>query len=197
MEMVTQGSFARPLRRSPRRRGSDGLVDQASFLFEGIEIPESLKQFAREIEFGRYDPAIPSIAAIARNGRLKQFRPAAQAMFEKLKPLAETFLKRAKRLGEEGRKFAAYREYGKISAWSKTTDFEKTAAKEIETLKLDRGVRKELAAQTVFEQAVIMLATDRRRSAQLALTLLRRIQKDYPGTETAKKAQALERSISE
>lgn len=175
--------------------GVDRLLPQAKFLFDGIEIPAKLKPLADEIEFGTYTPHIATVASLAQKGP-KSIKAAAAAMFEKLKPMAESGIERAKAFEGEGRKFAAYREYERVAAWFKKTDYEKTASKAISALKRDKDVKKELSAQKLLARARAMLGTGKKRDAQQGVAICRMIEKKYAGTETAKEAEALRRSAT-
>jgi hypothetical protein len=163
-----------------------GYLPSAKLLFEGLTIPDRLKPVARDIELGLFDPAIADLAAAAQKPSKDQ--EAAQAMYEKLKPLAESGLERAKALEAEGKKYPAYIEYSKVASWFKKTDFEKTAQPALAALKKDKEVQDELAAKQMLEQAKALLASSKKGDKENAPGILAALQKKYPNTEAAKEA---------
>jgi hypothetical protein len=161
-------------------------VDQqlatAKWTFDGLTIPAKLKPLAAELELGIYD-AIPMIAGAKDE--------AAQAMFAKLKPLAEKGLEAAKALETEGRKGSAYFEYAKVAAWFKKTDYEKTATAAMAALKKEKPVQDEIAARQLLEQAKALMATGKKPDAATAQAVLAALKKKYPETDAAKAAEKL------
>jgi peroxiredoxin len=165
-------------------------VADAKPLFAGLTIPEKLKSIAHDIELGLYDPAIGDLAALALKAP-KDLQEAAQAMYEKVKPMAESFLERAKAFESDGKKYAAYLEYGKVVAWFKKTDYEKTAAAAMATLKKDKDVQDDIAARQMLDQAKSLLASSKKGDKESAPAVLTALQKKYPNTEAAKEAAKL------
>jgi hypothetical protein len=163
-----------------------GYLGDAKPLFAGLSMPDSLKAIARDIELGLYDPAISDLAARAQKASKEQ--EAAQAMYEKVKPLAESGLERAKSFESEGKKYAAFLEYSKVAAWFKKTDYEKTASGAISALKKDKEVQDEVAARQMLDQAKTLLASSKKADKDSAPALLAALQKKYPNTEAAKEA---------
>jgi hypothetical protein len=166
--------------------GIKAAVDQelanAKFTFDGLTIPAKLKPLAADLELGIYD-AIPTLAASKDE--------AAQAMYAKLKPVAEKGLEAAKALDTEGRKGAAYFEYTKIAAWFKKTDYEKTATSAMAVLKKEKPVQDEIAARQMLEQAKALMATGKKPDAATAQAMIAALKKKYPETEAAKAADKL------
>jgi hypothetical protein len=158
--------------------------------FDGITIPEKLKALARDLELGQYDPGVAELAALAAKAP-KDVQEAAQAMYEKLKPLAEGGLERAKALEGEGKKYAAYAEYAKVASWFKKTDYEKTATAAMAPLKKEKEVQDELAAKQMLDQAKTLLASSKKGDKDSAPAVLAALQKKYPNTEAAKEAAKL------
>jgi thiol-disulfide isomerase/thioredoxin len=168
----------------------NSFVPQAKPLFAGITIPEKLKALARDIEFGLYEPAISDLAALAQKGP-KDTLEAATAMYDRVKPLAESGLEKAKALETDGKKYLAYLEYGKVVAWFKKTDYEKTAAPALAALAKDKDVKDELAAKQMLDQAKALLVSTKKGDKESAGPILAVIQKKYPTTEAAKEAAKL------
>ena len=159
-------------------------------IFAGITIPEKLKAIARDIEFGQFDPAIADLSALAQKAP-KDLQEAAQAMYEKVKPMAESGLERAKAFETDGKKYAAYVEYARVAAWFKKTEYEKTATAAVATLKKDKEVQDELAARQMLDQAKALLASSKKSDKESAPGVLAALQKKYPNTEAAKEAAKL------
>jgi hypothetical protein len=166
------------------------LLPQAKMVFEGITVPEKLKAIARDLELGQYDPGLAQLAGLATKGG-KDVQEAAQAMYDKLKPLAEQGLERAKGLEGEGKKYAAYVEYAKVASWFKGTEYEKTATAAMATLKKEKDVQEEIAAKAMLDQAKTLLASSKRADKDSAPALLAALQKKYPNSEAAKEASKL------
>ena len=164
-------------------------VADAKPLFAGITIPEKLRAMARDIEFGQYD-AIGDLAALATKAP-KDLQEAATAMYDKVKPMAEAGLERAKAAETDGRKYAAYVEYGKIAAWFKKTEYEKTATAALASLSKDKDVKDEIAARQMLDQAKGLLASSKKSDKESAPSILAALQKKYPNTEAAKEAAKL------
>ena len=157
--------------------------------FDGITIPEKLKSLARDLELGQYEPGVAELAAIAQKPSKEQ--EAAQAMYEKFKPMAEGGLERAKAFEGEGKKYAAYVEYARVAAWFKKTEYEKTATPALAALKKDKEVQDELAAKQMLDQAKSLLSSGKKGDKESAPALLAALQKKYPNSEAAKEAAKL------
>jgi thiol-disulfide isomerase/thioredoxin len=162
----------------------------AKLTFDGITVPEKLKSIARDIEWGLFDPAISEIATLLAKGP-KDLQESAQAMYDKLKPMAEAGLERAKSLEGEGKKYPAYTEYAKVASWFKKTDYEKTATAAMLVLKKDKEVQEELAAKQLLDQAKALLSSPKKADREGAPGILAALQKKYPNTEAAKEAANL------
>lgn len=167
----------------------NGYLGDAKPFFAGMTIPDRLKPMARDIEMGLYDPAISDLAAIA--GKPSKEQADAQGMYDKLKPMAESGLERAKALETEGKKYAAYLEYSKVAAWFKKTEFEKIATGALAILKKDKEVQDEIAAHAMLEQARTLLASSKKGDRESAPAVLAALQKKYPNSEAAKEAAKL------
>lgn len=168
------------------------MLPRAKMTFDGVSVPEKLKPLAKDIELGFYEPAVGDLAAASAKGS-KDVQEAAKAMYEKLKPLAEDGLERAKAAQAEGKPWAAYREYERVAAWFKKTDYEKTATTALAELKKDKAVKDELAARQLLDQARGMLASGKKPEAAQAQGLLQAVIKKFPETEAAKEAGKLAR----
>ena len=164
----------------------NGYLANAKLRFEGLTISERLKPIARDIEMGLFDPAIGDLAMVAQKPSKDQ--EAAQAMYDKMKPLAESGLERAKALEGEGKKYGAYVEYAKVAAWFKKTEYEKTASAAMATLKKDKDVQDEIAAKQMLDQAKTLLSSSKKAERESAPGILAVLQKKYPNTEAAKEA---------
>ncbi|HEX7896958.1 MAG TPA: hypothetical protein VF950_04315 [Planctomycetota bacterium] len=160
----------------------DQQLANAKFTFDGLTIPAKLKPLAAELELGIYDPGVATLAGSKD--------AAAQAMYEKLKPIAEKGLEAAKAM-ESDRKGAAYFEYAKIAAWFKKTDYEKTATAAMAALKKEKPVQDEIAARQMLEQAKALMATGKKADAATAQAVLAALKKKYPETDAAKMAEKL------
>lgn len=167
----------------------DRLLPSAKMLFDGIEVPAQLKPIARDMEIGCFEGA-SSLASLAA-GTNKALKEPAAAMYEKVKPVAEGALERAKALQAEGKNFLAYREYEKVAVAFKKTDYEKPAAAAMAELKKAKDVKDELAAQQLLDQAKKLLATGKKADQAGALQIIAALEKKYPGSETAKEAAKL------
>jgi len=165
-------------------------LPEAKMFFDGITIPEKLKPLARDLELGQYEPGIAELAALAAKSP-KDVQEAAQAMYEKFKPMAESGLERAKAFEGEGKKYAAYAEYAKVAAWFKKTEYEKTATAALAILKKDKEVQEEVAAKQMLDQAKSLLSSSKKGDKESAPALLAVLQKKYPNTEAAKEAAKL------
>jgi hypothetical protein len=183
------------LHRSPA--DDKGMADEvnkylpdAKMFFDGITIPEKLKALARDLELGQYEPGIAELASLAAKSS-KDVQEAAQAMYEKFKPMAESGLERGKSFEGEGKKYAAYVEYAKVAAWFKKTDYEKTATAALATLKKEKEVQEEVAAKQMLDQAKSLLSSSKKSDKESAPALLAALQKKYPNTEAAKEAAKL------
>jgi hypothetical protein len=165
-------------------------LGEAKPLFEGLTIPEKLKSMARDIEFGLYEPAISDLAGLAQKGP-KDILEAAQAMYDKVKPMAESMLEHAKASEAEGKKYAAYVEYAKVAAWFRKTDYEKTASAAVTLLKKEKDVQEEIAARQMLDQAKSLLASSKKGDRDSAPGILAALQKKYPNTLAAKEAATL------
>lgn len=163
-------------------------LPDAKMVFDGIKIPDKLKTLARDLELGQFDPAIGELAAVAQKSPKDE---SIQAMYEKVKPIAESGLERAKALEGEGRKYAAYVEYAKVAAWFKKTDYEKTATAALTPLKKDKEVQDEIAARQMLDQAKALLSSSKKADKESAPAVLAALQKKYPNTEAAKEAAKL------
>ena len=173
--------------------GAEGLVQKflpsAKMLFDGVEIPERLKPLARDLELGIYEPGVAEIASLsARSGPLAE---AAKAMYEKLKPTAESGLERGKAAKEGGRLWTAYEEYEAVALAFKRTPYEKTATAALAELKKEKTVKDELAARQLLAQAKALRASGRKNDAAQAQAILQALQKRYPETEAARTAATL------
>lgn len=164
-------------------------LPEAKFFFDGVTIPDKLKPLARDLELGLYDPGVAELAALSQKSGKDQ--PAAQAMYEKFKPLAEGGLERAKAFEAEQKKYAAYVEYARVASWFKKTEYEKTATAALAALKKDKSVQEELAAKQMLDQARALLASSRKAEKESAPALLAALQKKYPNTEAAREAAKL------
>jgi len=162
------------------------LLPQAKMIFDGITVPDKLKPLAREIEMGNYDPAMGEIANLSLKAP-KDLQEAAKAMYEKLKPMAEGGIERAK--AAQG--WAAYKEYERVAAWFKKTDYEKTATTAMTELKKDKAVKDEIAARQLLDQARGLLASSKKAEKAQAQGLLQACAKKYPETEAGKEAAKL------
>jgi hypothetical protein len=167
----------------------DRLLPSAKMLFEGIDVPAPLKPLARDMELGFFDGAA-QVASLAA-GSNKTLKEPATAMWEKLKPVAEGGLERAKALQAEGKSWLAYREYEKVAVGFKKTDYEKPAAAALAELKKQKDVKDELAAQQLLDQARKLLATGKKADVATAQQIIAAIEKKYPDSETAKEAARL------
>jgi len=165
-------------------------LPQAKMVFDGIAVPEKLKAIARDLELGQYDPGLAQLASLAQKGP-KDVLESAQAMYEKLKPLADQGLERAKAFEGEGKKYLAYAEYAKVAAWFKGTEYEKTATAAMAPLKKDKEVQDELAAKAMLDQAKTLMASSKKADKESAPALLAALQKKYPNSEAAKEAAKL------
>ncbi len=166
----------------------------AKMFFDGVAVPAKLKPLAQEIEMGNYDPAVGEIALAAQKGG-KDIQEGARAMFDKLKPMAEGGLERAKAFEGEGKKYAATLEYARVAAWFRKTDYEKTATAALAELKKDKTVQEELSAKQLLDQAKGLLATGKKADKPSALGILQALQKKYPDSEARKEADRLIASL--
>jgi hypothetical protein len=162
------------------------LLPQAKMFFDGVAVPEKLKPLAREIELGNYDPAVGELAGLSQKGP-KDLQEPAKAMFEKLKPLAEGGIERAK--AAQG--WAAYQEYERVAAWFKKTEYEKAATTAMAELKKDKAVKDEIAARQLLDQARTLLGSSKKAEQAQAQGLLQACAKKYPETEAGKEAARL------
>jgi hypothetical protein len=162
------------------------LLPQAKLFFDGIAVPEKLKPLARDLEMGIYDPGVGEIAALSQKGP-KDLQEAAKAMYEKLKPLAEGGIERAKAASG----WAAYKEYERVASWFKKTEYEKTSTAAMTELKKDKAVKDELAARQLLDQARGLLASPKKAEKAQAQGLLQACAKKYPETEAGKEAAKL------
>jgi len=179
-----------PFEEAALRADIDRYLATAKMTFDGITIPDKLKPLARDLELGQYDPYLPELAALAAKSP-KDIQSAAQAMYEKLKPLAETGLEKAKALESAGKKYLAYVEFSKVAAWFRRTDYEKTATAALASLKKDKEVQEEIAAKAMLDQARSLLSSSKKSDKESASVLLGMVQKKYPGTEAGKEAAKL------
>jgi hypothetical protein len=168
----------------------DQYFSTAKMTFDGITIPEKLKSLSRELELGQYESNIADLAGLASKGP-KDLQPAAQAMYDKLKLLADAGLERAKALEAEGRKYPAYVEYAKVASSFKRTDYEKTATTAMAGLKKDKEVQEEVAAKAMLDQAKALMSSSKKAEKESAPALLAALQKKYPNTEAGKEAAKL------
>jgi len=168
----------------------DKYLPQAKMMFDGITVPDKLKPMARDLEMGQYDPNIADLAGMASKGA-KDLQPTAQAMYDKLKPLAETGLEKAKALESDGKKYAAYVEYARVAAWFKRTDYEKTATAAMALLKKDKEVQDEVNAKAMLDQAKALMSSSKKADKEAAPGLLAALQKKYPNSEAAKEAAGM------
>jgi hypothetical protein len=166
------------------------MLPQAKWFFDGVTVPDKLKPLAKDIELGFYDPAVGDLAAASSKGS-KDVQDAAKAMFEKLKPIAEGGLERGKAARDEGKAWSAYREFERVAAWFKKTDYEKTATAALAELRKDKAVKDELAAQQLLAQIRTMLASGKKAEAAQAQGLIQALQKKYPDSEAAREAGKL------
>lgn len=157
-------------------------LPRAKMLFDGVTIPEKMKGVARDLEMGQYDPNIADLAGLASKGP-KEIQPAAQAMYEKLRPLAESGLEKGKAFEAEGKKYPAYCEFARVAAWFKRTEYEKSAVAEIAALRKEKEVQDELAAKAMLDQAKTLLSSTKKVDRDAAPGLLAALQKKYPSTE--------------
>lgn len=171
----------------------DRYLPSAKLFFDGIDVPEKLKPHAQAIEMGTFEPAVAVIAALARRKSSSEAGSAAVEMYKRLSAVAEEGLKRAAEHEEAGRLFAAYTEYDRVARWFRKTDHEKTAAKKLSTLKRDKSVKEELAAQKMLEKARSLLVSKRTSDQKSARAYLQAIAKKYPETEAGKEAARLAR----
>ena len=162
------------------------LLPQAKMLFDGITVPEKLKPLARDIEMGIYDPAVGEISSLSQKGS-KDLQEAAKAMFEKLKPMAEGGIERAKAASG----WEAYKEYERVAAWFRKTDYEKTATAAMTELKKDKAIKDELAARQLLDQGRTLLASSKKAEKAQAQGVLQACAKKYPETEAGKEAARL------
>jgi len=165
-------------------------LPEAKMVFDGITVPEKLKAIARDLELGQYDPGLGQLVGLAQKGP-KDIQETAQAMYDKLKPLAEQGLERAKAAEGEGKKYHAYVEYARVAAWFKGTEYEKTATAALAPLKKDKEVQEELAAKEMLDQAKALLASSKKADKDSAPAVLAALQKKYPNSEAAKEAAKL------
>lgn len=179
-----------PFEEAALRADIDKYLATAKMTFDGVTIPDKLKPLARDLELGQYDPYLGELAALAAKGP-KDIQSAAQAMYEKLKPLAESGLAKAKALEGEGKKYLAYVEYAKVAAWFKRTDYEKTAAAALATLKKDKEVQDEIAAKAMLDQAKSLLSSGKKGDRESASVLLGMVLKKHPDTEAGREAAKL------
>lgn len=166
------------------------LSSKATWIFEGITVPEKLKAIAHDIEFGMFDPAIGDLATVAQKGS-KDLQEPAKAMFEKVRALATQGLEKAKTLETDGRKYAAYVEFARIAAWFRRTEYEKPASAAMAELKKDKEVQEEIAAKLLLDQAKALLASSKKSDRDSAPGLLAVLAKKYPNSEAAKEAGKL------
>jgi len=162
------------------------LLPEAKLFFDGVTVPDKLKPLAREIETGNYDPAVGEVLAASQKGS-KDIQEAAKAMVERLKPLAEGGLERAK--AAQG--WTAYKEYERVAAWFKKTEYEKTATTAMAELRKDKAVKDELAARQLLDQGRALLASSKKAEKAQAQGLLQACAKKYPETEAGKEAARL------
>ena len=179
-----------PFEEAALRTDIDKYLATAKMTFDGVTIPDKLKPLARDLELGQYDPNLADLAQIAAKGP-KDIQSAAQAMYEKLKPLAESGLEKGKALEGEGKKYLAYLEYSKVAAWFKRTDYEKTAMAALAPLKKDKEVQEEIAAKAMLDQAKSLLSSSKKGDKESASVLLGMVQKKYPSTEAGREAAKL------
>lgn len=179
-----------PMGEKPVAEELDKMLPQAKFMLDGVTVPEKLKPMAHDLEMGFYDPAISEVAALAAKGP-KDLQPAAQAMFDKFKPLAEQGTEKGKAYEAEGKKYLAYLEYARVASWFKKTDYEKFAAASMAALKKDKEVQDELAAKALLDQAKALLSSSKKGDKEGAAPILAALQKKYPNSEAAKEASKL------
>ena len=158
------------------------LLTQAKMVFDGVTIPEKLKPLARDIEMGIYDPAVGEIASLAQKNQ-----EAAKAMYEKLKPMAEGGIERAKAASG----WEAYQEYERVAAWFRKTEYEKTATAAMTELRKDKAIKDELAARQMLDQARPLLASGKKAEKAQAQGVLQACAKKYPETQAGKEAARL------
>ncbi|MBV8881162.1 MAG: TlpA family protein disulfide reductase [Planctomycetaceae bacterium] len=179
-----------PSEEAALRADIDKYLPAAKMTFDGLGIPEKLKPLARDLELGVYDPNIAELAGLAAKGP-KDVQPAAQSMYERLKPLAEAGLERGKALDAEGKKYSSYLEYSRVASWFRRTDYEKTANAALAGLKKDKDVQDELAARAMLDQARGLLYSSKKVEKDSAPALLSALQRKYPNTEAGREAAKL------
>ena len=174
------------------QEGAEALImkflPSAKLLFDGVDVPDRLKPLARDVELGIYEPGVAEIAALsARSGPLAE---AAKAMYEKLKPTAESGLERGKAAKDGGQPWTAYKEYEAVASAFRKTPYEKAATAALSELKKEKAVRDELSARQLLAQAKALRATGRKNDGAQAQAVVQVLQKRYPETEAARAASA-------
>lgn len=183
------------LQRANFGRPGDSLrsvMGTAKWKVDPAGIPEALKTAWRALEFGQMTVAAPAIAA-ALKGSDAKVKEAAGTLQTAIKEDITRRLAEAKSSADGGQKWQAYKAYDALSTDFRDFAEAKSATSEAAKLRSDKTVAQELQAKQALDNIVTNFLKSPVKSKQAqGKTFLQQLGQQFPGTEAAATAKAMQ-----
>lgn len=154
----------------------------AKWRVDPSEVPESLKPAWLQVEFGNFAAPAAQLKKSV-NAVMPETKAAAEKLMAAVQIELDKEAEAAKQTLAGGNKWDAYKAYAALVAKFKGYDLPSDALTTVKELATEETVRTELAAGKLWDSA-------QRQSGNGAAATMKRITKQYPGTEAATQAQA-------
>jgi len=157
------------------------LLETAKWEVDATQIPESLMQAHRFVEFGMYSLAADMLND-ANTSRDEQVKTGATALLNRVNEQIAAQLKTADQAKQNGEPWKAYKSYTDTKDQFKGYKMEVDLRSRLKELKADAKVKNELSAERQFLTAKNKFAQN---GMKRTLVKLKRIVEKYPDTEAA------------
>lgn len=168
----------------------DRHLKDASWRVDPAIVPTPMKKTWKDIEFGKYQRAIPFVQRYLRSRD-----PKAKEAAEKLDAVIQEELNALYTAGEEaekdGRKWEAHQKFERVAADFKGAPKAKEATAHVRRLAKDPELKDELTSMRALVKVKAQLASRNRQQRRAAMGLLEQIVERYPDTEAGRTAAEL------
>lgn len=171
-------------------------LDGAKWKVDPETVPDSLKATWKQVEFGEYTAALPTIRRAQRSSDEKT-KAAGDALHSAIESELDARLKEAKDAAESGDKWTAYKIYDAAADAYRGLPKANEAKDAARELSRDDAIADEVKAYDALVKVKKMLSSRNRSTRRTGVQYLDAIAEKFPETEAGKTAKDLQESYSE
>ncbi len=164
------------------------VMKYAKWTLDPTSVPDSMRATWKQIEYQNYAAAAPAIKKALKSSK-EDLKAGAETLLGVVTPLIAEKVAAAEAAYDAGEKWPAYRSYAELAEQFKGYELPENLDARKKELQTDASVKAELSAMKMFEAAKKQTSISAQKKKGMAA--LKKLVKDKPDTEAAKKAQEL------